>query len=908
MCVKLNLSPASRAPAAPALALLILLGLHLSGSPAIGAALQRAEVTAVINQVKLLDPKRGDRDANVQDVVQGDLGLKTGVKSRAELLFQDRTLTRLGANTIFSFTEGTRELELEQGTLLLQVPKGRGGAKVRTAAVTAAITGTTVLLEYSPPPWMKTARGNRPPLASLAVADMMPDEACAELEKPSRKYSRTEIRELKRKCKVARTQGGHVKVMVLEGTLRLYLNNRLGESVLVQAGEMIILSPNASVIPPPVSFNIARVVETSLLVNEKYWGPRSADVRLAEVQSEIAKQEKLFQKGSLAATNLKILGGGTNVVVDSTLLFAQLNQAQTAKQASNDAPPSNLADLANNDQLPGGETDGSSGGTPPPPPPPGGEDPELPPVDPGEQPGDPELATELPGFRTEGSTTVFSIGAPVMTSPTVPANASVVSILTDVNDPDDIPVLPTEGSDFALFSTASTAEAPGLTATKLTRTFSLAPAPAGVHRAFTFDYRFLSNEIDQPNFPDQFNIIISQGSESFVLALDRNTLSPGGTGILTPVGQAGVGGFEGGTDWLPFTIDVTRFTGGEIEVSFLIWDVGDTIVDSAFAVDRIGVINYPSAPEAGLPGKLTLNLDSVTFGNGAGQFKLPNLNGLDARNNAGEAASVGEFVVNAPGPITLNAPLSATTGKNGTGTPFGGTGGRVTLNSANAGNTEGDTITINSTIKVSESSTAARRASAAGGTIRLNSAKTSGVAINVANTGELLALLNAAAPGPGGRIELKATQGGNIQVSGKIRADRGDIDIQTLGDSGRIILSGAELAANVVKAGAMGANGQLIIGGGSISADTAIKLYANGSNGTVLFNDNVALNGNSVKTIAGNTVTIANGKTVTVNGPSAANVFANHANYTGSGGNNATSGQFGGKGATTQPFANRPAF
>ena len=34
--------------------------------------------------------------------------------------------------------------------MLLQVPKGIGGAKIRTAAVTASITGTTIMMEYHP--------------------------------------------------------------------------------------------------------------------------------------------------------------------------------------------------------------------------------------------------------------------------------------------------------------------------------------------------------------------------------------------------------------------------------------------------------------------------------------------------------------------------------------------------------------------------------------------------------------------------------------------------------------------------------------------------------------------------------------------------------------------------------------
>jgi hypothetical protein len=59
---------------------------------------------------------------------------------------------------------------------------------------------------------------------------------------------------------------------------------------------------------------------------------------------------------------------------------------------------------------------------------------------------------------------------------------------------------------------------------------------------------------------------------------------------------------------------------------------------------------------------------------------------------------------------------------------------------------------------------------------------------------------------------------------------------------------------------------------------------------------------------AADAVTIFNGKLVTISGPSAANVFTNRPNYSGSGGDGSTTGAFGGKGATTQPLANAPGF
>jgi len=294
------------------------------GPVASAAVLKKAELTAVINEVRLLDPAAGERGAKIKDVVEGEIGVKTGIQSRAELLFQDKTLTRLGANTLFSFNEGTRNLELERGTMLLQCPKGVGGAKIRTAAVTAAITGTTILLEYSPAPTPKRPRGYIP-----TIAEMTPDECFAELQHPRRNYTKAERASLQGKAGQRKKggSGGYVKVLVLEGTLRLFLNTRLGESVLISAGHMIILDPQAIAIPPAVEFDIQRLAETSLLVDNRFWGGKATDLNMAVVAREVTIQDKLKDRGTLLETNLVIPGAGTEVVT-----LAQLNQSIQAQE------------------------------------------------------------------------------------------------------------------------------------------------------------------------------------------------------------------------------------------------------------------------------------------------------------------------------------------------------------------------------------------------------------------------------------------------------------------------------------------------------------------------------------------------------------------------------------------------
>ncbi len=88
----------------------------------------------------------------------------------------------------------------------------------------------------------------------------------------------------------------------------------------------------------------------------------------------------------------------------------------------------------------------------------------------------------------------------------------------------------------------------------------------------------------------------------------------------------------------------------------------------------------------------------------------------------------------------------------------------------------------------------------------------------------------------------------------------------------------------MVKVGSLGANGTLTIGNNTrINGDTAIQLYAAGSNGSVDFTGNTYLTGASIKSIAGNTVTINHGATVNVTG-GAATVYTNVANYSNAGG------------------------
>jgi hypothetical protein len=115
------------------------------------APLHQARVSQVIQDVRLLEAHASPHPAVVNDKVTLGTAVRTGVESRAELTFPDLTITRLGANTIFTLNQAARELNLSNGTVLLQVPSGGAAVKANTRNVTVAVTGGTALLGTGPP-------------------------------------------------------------------------------------------------------------------------------------------------------------------------------------------------------------------------------------------------------------------------------------------------------------------------------------------------------------------------------------------------------------------------------------------------------------------------------------------------------------------------------------------------------------------------------------------------------------------------------------------------------------------------------------------------------------------------------------------------------------------------------------
>lgn len=126
--------------------LLVTCGMAAGALPFRSATVTRLQNKAIIaehagGQVK------ASRPAVVDDVVLASKFLQTSGDARAELEFPDKSLARVGANTIFTFDAQSRTLTLEKGDMLFYLPPGAGGVKIKTAALTAALTGTVVLVK-----------------------------------------------------------------------------------------------------------------------------------------------------------------------------------------------------------------------------------------------------------------------------------------------------------------------------------------------------------------------------------------------------------------------------------------------------------------------------------------------------------------------------------------------------------------------------------------------------------------------------------------------------------------------------------------------------------------------------------------------------------------------------------------
>jgi hypothetical protein len=232
--------------------------------------LKQSKVTQVVNDVQIISAaNQQQKAASVNDIFTMPDILSTGPASRAELVAADETVTRVGANTIFSFDPATRTINLKQGSLLFHSPHGKGGGTIHTGSATASVLGTTLI--------------------------------------------------------VTTTATGGMKVLDLEGQVEVKFLNGLKQNL--EPGHMTFVLPGGNQLTPIIVFRLDNLTQNSQLVK----GFNGSLASMPLIQQQIDKQIKLIQDGKLTDTGKEVAGepnkDGGIPVIDLNTLQAALDQS-----------------------------------------------------------------------------------------------------------------------------------------------------------------------------------------------------------------------------------------------------------------------------------------------------------------------------------------------------------------------------------------------------------------------------------------------------------------------------------------------------------------------------------------------------------------------------------------------------
>lgn len=236
------------------------------------ADLKQSKLTQVVNDVRIISAdSQSEKTAGVNDLFKMPDILRTGSGSRAELVAADETVTRVGANTIFSFDPANRTVNLKQGSLLFHSPHGKGGGTIHTGSATASVLGSTLI--------------------------------------------------------VTTTESGGFKVLALEDSAEIKLPN--GRKVKLNPGQMTFILPGGNQLSPIIIFRLDSLTANSLLV--KGFGNALPSLNL--IQNEIDKQTKLIKDGKATDTGL-FAGDDANAnqveVLDIDSIHHNYNSVKTA--------------------------------------------------------------------------------------------------------------------------------------------------------------------------------------------------------------------------------------------------------------------------------------------------------------------------------------------------------------------------------------------------------------------------------------------------------------------------------------------------------------------------------------------------------------------------------------------------
>jgi hypothetical protein len=925
--------------------------------------LQQARVSQVIQDVRVLET-HGARPAAVNDKVTQGMGVRTGVESRAELTFTDLTLTRLGANTVFSFKQGTRELDLTSGAVLLQIPPKAPAVKVSTSAVTAAITGGTALFATGPPTKFMVLEGigtfyptgHPERAATVNGGEMMTMTADGRMTKPE-KFDVKVVLKTSRLIKdfpplenmplvmaVVDLQLAEQQLAGLNSqALARNLVDVIGTTDQNANANPVVLVRNSTSIPtpppptpppptpppptpppptpPPPTPTPSKFGTPATITSPNPYVITSGTVITTDpsiTTNGVTDAGKIYRGRSIdgpvsawafGSTSAFDTGSGFDDLIgdNSGAAFKftalQLNGDPTIDTTNGEI---NLGLIAVN-----GITSGGAGGaltfegirglllaT---------------------QNGSITLGSEISfsglhelTIYARGSSSDLTLGSNISTSSQVSLFAERDMSMTSSITTDDLYAF--VGRDVSINGEALI-HAPtislhagqnlnwsGQTSDETAFNFSgNVSISAGQMLNIANDLTIIRRN---GGITSGLNVILNAGSDLSVggdlsIATDisnltsganisilagRNLTIGGSLALLTSAAAQSGSGANGQNVTLSVGNDLVAHNEGnsggvDLEIITPSQQTGNSGATLTLNVGH----NLTTDPGGDTTLLVNNNMSHVVdgariLGAVGGNLQTNNLT-IQLLNNAGEIDTGGNVSLEVSGNLAAQ--------------------GDVTFEIQNQGGTMGQNAPMAvAAANISANSLLAQIDNRNDGVINGAAVISMNIAGNATVTNDATLAIYGS---DGASASAILISGGNYNVGGTF--------LTYMDGNGAITFNNASAHADILKAGVFGANGVLNIGGGMLSADSMLKLYAPGSNGQLNFISNVTLDGNSKKILAANSVTIFDNVVVTIGGKAAADVYTNHPNYTGSGGNGSTTGTFAGAGANRpQPLSEAPPF
>lgn len=208
----------------------------------------------------------------------------------------------VGENTGAAIDPARAEVQLGNGTILLKFPKKHARRPLRLGD--AALIGS----------------------GSIAIVDFEPEQ--------------------------------YLKVIVVSGSVRIFLTSRFGHSRVLRPGEMIITHPRSGGIPEPAHVDLTRLAATSRLLRMAVGGTDAATAQ--GVLASARRQDKQKAAGRAFETNLWIDGRGTTVLIDQPPPGLVAGQVESEEPVGPDPPRSPKKKSAPLTAFVTGRTDASS--------------------------------------------------------------------------------------------------------------------------------------------------------------------------------------------------------------------------------------------------------------------------------------------------------------------------------------------------------------------------------------------------------------------------------------------------------------------------------------------------------------------------------------------------------------------